>query len=237
MKHMSTMGLIGGMSWESTAQYYRFINQMVAERLGGFHSARMLLYSVDFDDMQRMTHEERWDDVAQLLGDAGRRLARAGADFLLVCCNTGHYVAQAVEQAAGLPLLHIADVAGDAVRARSLRKVGLLGTRFVMEKDFYAGRIQRRSGAEVVIPDDADRETVHRVIYDELCMGRVLPASRQKHVETIARLADRGCEGVILGCTELPMLIRPQDVDVPLFDTTRLHAEAAVARALGEAGA
>ena len=228
------IGLIGGMSWSSSAEYYRLINQWIAERLGGLHSGRVVLYSVDFAEVAQAQHEGQWDEVAALLSEAGRSLKRAGADFLALCTNTMHKVADEIAAGSGLPLLHIADVTGAAIRRSGLRRVGLLGTRFTMEEAFYRGRLEERFGMEVLIPAEKDREVVHQVIYEELCRDRIEAASRRAYVEIIGRLVERGAEGIVLGCTEIPLLIRPTDVGVPLFDTTRLHAEAAVNMALAE---
>ena len=229
---MKTAGLLGGMSWESTLVYYRIVNELVAERLGGLHSAQVLLYSVDFSVVERMQSAGDWQAAAKLLGDAGRALATAGADFLVICTNTMHIVADEIELAAGLPLVHIADATGGAVAAKGLRTVGLLGTRFTMERDFYRGRLAERFGLCVLVPDEADREAIHRVVYDELCKGVVREESRRAFAAIVERLAARGAEGIILGCTEIPMLVRPGDVRVPVFDTTRIHAAAAVERML-----
>jgi aspartate racemase len=229
---MKLIGLIGGMSWESSAEYYRLINQQVRARLGGQHSARLLLYSVDFAEIERLQQAGRWDEAGALIADAAVRLARAGADFLLLCTNTMHKVAAQVEAASGLPLLHIADATGRSVREAGLRRVGLLGTRFTMEEDFYVGRLRSAFGLEVIVPPMVDRVIVHRVIFDELCQGELRDASRNEYLRIIAALAADGAEGVILGCTEIPLLVRPADSALPLFDTTRLHAGWAVEQAL-----
>jgi aspartate racemase len=229
---MKLIGLIGGMSWQSTTDYYKLINEMVWRELGGQHSARILLYSVDFEPIEQAQHEGRWDDTARMLAEAAVALKRGGADFLVLCTNTMHKVADAVERAAGLPLLHIADATGEAIKAMGLERVALLGTRFTMEDDFYSGRLQQRFGLKVLIPPEPDRLDVHHIIYDELCHGEVKDASRRRYVEIISDLAQAGAQGVILGCTEIPMLIKPPDVPIPIFDTTHLHAEAAVGRAL-----
>jgi aspartate racemase len=230
---MKTIGLIGGMSWESTAVYYRLVNEGVSARLKGFHSARLVLFSVDFHEIERAQSEARWSDAAKTLGDAGAALRRAGADFLVLCTNTMHKVASEVEEIAGLPLLHIGDVTGEAIARRGLQRVGLLGTRFTMEEAFYRERLENRFRIRVEIPGREDREEVHRIIYDELCKGLVKKESREIFVGIAGRFVERGCRGVILGCTEIPMLLRQEDTPVPLFDTTRLHAEAAVEQALG----
>jgi aspartate racemase len=229
---MKVIGLIGGMSWNSTLEYYRIINQSVARRLGGLHSARLVLYSLDFDEIERAEHEGRWDCTADILVDAGNALKRVGADFLVICTNTMHKVADEVEQAVGLPLLHIADVIGHAIVEQGLHRVGLLGTRFVMTEDFYGGRLRERFAIEVLVPGAEDMDTIHRVIYKELCAGQIKESSRRACGAIIGKLIDKGAEGIVLGCTELPLLIRPADVDAPIFDTTRLHAEAVVTKAL-----
>jgi aspartate racemase len=234
---LKTIGLLGGMSWESTLPYYRTINRVVGGRLGGLHSARLVLYSVDFHDIERLQHADQWDEAGEILGTAGRALARAGADFLVLATNTMHRVAPAVEAAAGLPLLHIADPTAQRVRAAGLRRVGLLATRFTMEQEFYRGRLESRHGLEVLVPSPADREAVHRIIYDELCLGRVLEASRARYQAVIASLRREGAEAVILGCTEIGLLLRPGDADLPMFDTTEIHAEAAAEHALAGQGA
>ncbi len=229
---MKLIGLIGGMSWQSSAEYYRLINELVWRARGGQHSARLLLYSVDFEPIEVAQREQRWEDTATMLGDAGRALQRAGAELLVLCTNTMHKVAGAVEEASGLPLVHIADATGAAIKEAGLRRVGLLGTRFTMEQDFYRGRVQERFGIDVIIPPQQDRSEVHRVIYDELCHGEINLSSRQSYQRIMTDLVVRGAEGIILGCTEIPSLVKPEDVPVPLFDTTRLHSEAAVAVAL-----
>ncbi len=228
-----TLGLLGGMSWESTLPYYRVINETVRERLGGLHSARLLLYSVDFAEVERLQHAGDWDAAGALLGRAARSLRDGGAELLVICTNTMHKVADAVETASGLPLLHIADPTGAAIRAAGLTKIGLLGTRFTMEQAFYRQRLIEQHGLDVIVPDADGRELVHKVIYEELCLGRIRDESREAYRRIIAELAARGAQGVILGCTEIGLLIGPADVDVPLFDTTALHARAAALAAIG----
>jgi aspartate racemase len=231
---MKLIGLIGGMSWNSTLEYYRLLNEMIASRLGSLHSAKIMLYSLDFEEIECAQRESRWDDAASILAEAGKALKQAGADFLLICTNTMHKVADAVSESSGLPVLHIVDATGKAIRAQGLSKVGLLGTRFVMGEPFYRDRFKERFGIDVVVPAEDDQAIIHRIIYDELCRGEVSISSRQVCLKVIEGLKGRGAEGVILGCTELPLLIRPDDVQIPLFDTTRLHAEAAVELALRE---
>ncbi len=229
---MKTIGLIGGRSWESTLPYYRLLNEGVKHRLGGLHSARVVLYSVDFHDIERLQHAGRWDEAGAMLASAARALQAAGADFLLLCTNTMHKVAPAIETAVTIPLLHIADPTAEAVKQAGIRTVGLLGTRFTMEEDFYRGRLAARHGLEVIIPDVADRDLVHRVIYEELCLGVTRDASRTAYRDVIGRLVAQGAQGIILGCTEIGLLVKPEDAPVPLFDTTLLHAANAVDVAL-----
>lgn len=232
---MDTIGLIGGMSWESTAEYYRLINEETARALGGLHSAECVLYSVDFATVEALQHSGDWTRLARLMVDAGQRLISAGASFIVVCTNTMHKMVPAME-AAGMEVLHIADVAGAEIRANGMSTVGLLGTRFTMEAGFYVDRLMDRFGIRTLIPAERDRELVHGVIYDELCAGDVRDSSREEFCAVIQALHDRGAEGVVLGCTEIPLLVRPEHTDVPLFDTTTLHAVAAVRRALREYG-
>ncbi|WP_406197317.1 aspartate/glutamate racemase family protein [Kitasatospora sp. NBC_01560] len=232
---MKTLGLIGGMSWESTAEYYRTLNQLTRERLGGLHSARLVLYSVDFATVERLQAEGRWAEAGELLAGAARSLEAAGADLLLLCTNTMHKVADRIEAAVGVPLLHLADATADAVRAAGLRRVGLLGTAFTMEQDFYRGRLAA-NGLDVLVPDADGRALVHRVIYEELCLGVVREESRAGYRRVIEELVAAGAEGVILGCTEIELLVGAADSPVPLFPTARLHAEAAVAAALADDG-
>ena len=229
---MKTMGLIGGMSWESTLLYYRLVNEDVRARLGGLHSARTLLYSVDFEPIERMQAAGRWDEAGEVLADAAARLERGGADFLVLCTNTMHKVAPAIEARVRIPLLHIADATGEAIRAAGLRKVGLLGTRFTMEQAFYRERLERRSEVEVLVPSEQDRARVHAVIYDELCLGDVRAGSRAAFQSIVHSLVAAGAQGIIFGCTEICMLLSQANVPVPVFDTTAIHARAAVDRAL-----
>ena len=229
---MKVIGLIGGMSWESSAEYYRLINRGVRSRLGGQHSARSLMYSVDFHDVEVLQRENRWAEAAREMAECAARLERGGADFVVLCTNTMHKLAPAIEEAVGIPLVHIADATAAAVKRAGVGSVGLLGTRYTMEGDFYKGRLAGRHGLEVLTPDEAGRKVVHDVIYDELCQGKVVEESRREYLRVIDALAERGAEGVILGCTEITLLIKPQDVSLPVFDTTRLHAEEAVRLAL-----
>ncbi|MFF7232710.1 amino acid racemase [Streptomyces sioyaensis] len=230
---MKTIGLLGGMSWESTAEYYRLLNELTRERLGGLHSSRCVLYSVDFAEIERLQTEGRWEQAAEVLAEAARALEAAGADILLLCTNTMHKVAGQVAAAVTVPLLHLADTTADAVRDSGLRRIGLLGTAFTMEQDFYRNRLESH-GLEVRVPDAAGRSIVHRTIYEELCQGIVREESRQSLMAIIRDLVTAGAEGIVLGCTEIELLIKPEHSPVPVFPTTRLHAEAAVARALAD---
>lgn len=227
------IGLIGGLSWESSAEYYRIINEQVRARLGGLHSARMLMWSFDFAEIEALQSSDRWQETTLEMIGAARRLERGGADFVVICSNTMHRMASEVQAAIGIPLLHIADPTAERIRAAGLGRVGLLGTAFTMEQDFYKGRLAELHGLEVLVPEAEDRAVVHRIIYDELVQGRVEARSRQAYREVIARLVARGAEAVILGCTEIMLLVGSEDSAVPLFDTTGIHAEAMVERALG----
>ncbi len=229
---MKVIGLIGGLSWESTAEYYRLINEELHRRLGGSHSARIVLYSVDFQEVHDLQHQDRWEEAASIMVDAAANVERAGADLLLICSNTMHRMADRVAAAVSIPLLHIAEATAGAIQAAGLKRVGLLGTRFTMEHDFYKGLLTDRYGLEVIIPDETDRAAVHDVIYHELVIGDVRPTSRTAYREIIQRLVSQGAEGIILGCTEIPLLVKPEDAAVPLFDTTALHARMAVDWAL-----
>ena len=233
-RRMKTIGLIGGMSWESTVPYYRTINRVVGERLGGLHSARLLLHSVDFDDIERLQHAARWEEAGEILVAAARGLQSIGAEFLVLCTNTMHKVAPSIEAAVTIPLLHIADATGDRIASAGLAKVGLLGTRFTMEEDFYCARLEDRYGLEVIVPPEQERAAVHRVIYEELCRGEVRESSREDYRGITEALICDGATGIILGCTEIGMLLGAQDVRVPLFDTAQIHAEQAALYALDE---
>ncbi|WP_328730674.1 aspartate/glutamate racemase family protein [Streptomyces caniferus] len=230
---MKVIGLIGGMSWESTAEYYRLLNELARRRLGGLHSARCVLYSLDFAEIEQLQVQGRWEEAGEILASAARSLEKAGADMVLICTNTMHKVAGQVEAAVGIPLLHLADATADAVRAAGVRKVGLLGTAFTMEQDFYRARLEA-AGLDVCVPDAEGRTLVHQVIYEELCLGVVKDESRKEYQRVIGSLVEAGAEGVILGCTEIELLVGPQDSPVPVFPTTRLHAEAAIDVALAE---
>ncbi|WP_017297902.1 aspartate/glutamate racemase family protein [Nodosilinea nodulosa] len=229
---MKTIGLIGGMSWESSLEYYRILNQTTQARRGGLHSAKVILFSVDFADLAAMQHEGQWSDISAILVEAAQQLQMAGASMVLICTNTMHLVADDVEARISVPLVHIADAVAEAIKAQGLGRVGLLGTRFTMEQDFYRQRLVENHGLEVIIPNDAGRAAVHQIIYDELCQGQFKPESRQTVLGICQELVEAGAEGVILGCTELELLVGDATATVPLFPTTRIHAEAAVALAL-----
>jgi aspartate racemase len=229
---LKTIGLIGGMSWESTIPYYRQINETVKERLGGLHSAKIILYSVDFHDVERLQHAGNWEAAGQLLAGAARALESAGADFLVLCTNTMHKVGPAIEAAVRIPLFHIADPTAAAIKQAGFTKVGLLGTRFTMEQDFYRDRLRERHGLHVLIPALEERDIIHRVIYNELCLGHVVPESRLQYRRIMADLAAQGAQAIILGCTEISLLVDQHDSAVPLFDTTGIHARQAAEWAL-----
>lgn len=228
---MKTIGLIGGMSWESTQLYYRLLNQKVNARLGGLHSAQLVLYSVDFAEIEALQHQGDWEATAEILGSAGRAVAAAGADFLVLCTNTMHKVAPQIEAAAGIPLLHIADATASMLERDGVTRVGLLGTRFTMEQRFYINRLEDR-GIQVLVPDESQRDRIHSVIYSELCRGEIRAESRAAYLDIVTSLAERGAQGVILGCTEIGLLIRSGDTEVPLYDTTEIHAEQAAGSAI-----
>ncbi len=228
---MKTIGLIGGMSWESTVPYYQLINEYVKSALGGLHSAKIALYSVEFDEIERCQSENRWEDSAKILGDAAAGLEKCGADFILICTNTMHKVFDQVQAAVKVPLLHIADATGDALKEAGIRKVGLLGTRYTMQQDFYKGRLAK-AGFEVCVPAEDYIGELNRIIFEELCVGVIREESRQTFIRAIGDLKAQGCEGVILGCTEIGLLVRPEDSCLPIFDTTLIHAHAAAKRAL-----
>ena len=229
---MKTIGLIGGLSWESTALYYQHMNQEVKKRLGGLHSAKLIITSLNMHDIAAMQASGDWDGATRLMIEAATSLKAAGADAIIICTNTMHKMAENVEQASGLPLLHIVDATAAEIQRQDLKKVGLLATRFTMEQDFYRSRYQEKFGIEVILPDEAQRQQVHRIIYEELCLGQVKLESKAVYVDTINKLTSEGAEGVILGCTEIGMLIKPEDVAIPALDTTYLHAKAAVDYAL-----
>ena len=229
---MKTIGLLGGMSWESSALYYRWINERVKQVLGGLHSAKIAMVSLDFQEIEDLQHQGQWDQAGVQLAEAAQQIEAAGADFLLICTNTMHKVAPQVEAAIGIPLLHIADATAEAIKTQGMTTIGLLGTNFTMEQDFYAGRLTQVHGLEVLVPPEPDRDIVHRVIYEELVLGVVKEDSRREYLRIMGDLEARGAQGVIEGCTEIVMLVQQEHTDIPLFDTTETHVHKAVAVAL-----
>jgi aspartate racemase len=229
---MKTIGLIGGMSWESSIEYYRIINEAVRGKLGGLHSAKCMMVSVDFAEIEPLQHQGKWSEAAEILTAAARSVEAGGADFVIFCTNTMHKVADEVQKHLRIPILHIDDATAQTIKAVGLKKVGLLGTQFTMEEDFYKGRLVQRHHLEIMIPTPEEKEMIHRIIYDELCMGEIKPSSKKKYTDVIDRLVKKGAEGIILGCTEIGLLVKKEDVRTPLFDTTRIHAIAAVEYAL-----
>ena len=232
---MKTIGLIGGMSWESTLEYYRIINKSVNERLGGFHSAKIVMYSVEFAEVERLQHAGEWGKLNDLMIDAARRVERGGADCVLICTNTMHIMAGDVEKNIDIPLVHIADATAEVIKEKGIARIGLMGTKFTMEKEFYRGRLASH-GLEVIIPQQDQRETVHGIIYDELCQGIIKESSKDSYRGIIEEMVRAGAEGIILGCTEIGLLIRDGDASVPIFDTTEIHAKRAVDFALSARG-
>lgn len=228
---MKTIGLIGGMSWESTLEYYRIINETIKEKLNKLHSAKIIMYSVDFEEIELLQHKGKWDELGKIMAEIAKTLERAGADFIVICTNTMHKVAQEVEKSVRIPLLHIVDVTAEKIKAQGLKKVALLGTKFTMEDNFYRDRLKKH-GIEAIIPEEEERQIVHDVIFKELCLGEIKESSKEKFKKIIDNLAKKGAEGVILGCTEIPLLIKQEDVELPIFDTTEIHAKAAVERAI-----
>jgi aspartate racemase len=229
---MKTIGMIGGLSWESTANYYRDINSGVKARLGGLHSAKIVMNSVDFAEIEVLQHEGRWQEAGDILSRSAVSVEKGGADFLILCTNTMHKVSDQIQSAIHIPFMHIADATAEVLRKNNVKKVGLLGTRFTMEDTFYRGRLESEYQIEVETPDPAERDMIHRVIYEELCQGQISDSSRQNFLRVIDALSARGVQGVILGCTEIAMLVSADDTNVPLYDTARIHTEAAVAMAL-----
>jgi len=229
---MKNIGMIGGMSWESSAEYYRIINEEVKKRLGDLHSAKCVMTSVDFAEIEVLQRESRWAEAGRAMAAEARALERSGADFIILCTNTMHISANEIQAAVSIPFMHIADPTAEAVKAAGIQIVGLLGTRFTMEQDFYKGRLQEKHGLRVLVPDAEDRDVVHRVIYEELVLGVVHPQSRAQYARIMQTLVDKGAQGIILGCTEIGLLVKPEDSRVPLFDTTLIHALAAVDLAL-----
>lgn len=229
---MKTIGMIGGVSWESSKEYYNIINQEVRKRLGGFHSAKSLMYSLDFGPASQLQHEERWDELSKIFIEIGRNLELCGAELLIICSNTMNKMADDVEKNVSIPLIHIVDPTAEVIKSNCINDVGLLGTKFTMEQDYSKGRYIKKHGLNVIIPDNNDRQIVHDIIYDELCLGKILDSSREEYKRIILKLAEKGAEAVILGCTEIPLLIKQNDSDIMLLDTTELHAKAAVDFAL-----
>ncbi len=229
---MKTIGLIGGMSWESSIEYYRIINETTKAMLGGLHSSQSVMYSVDFAEIEALQHAGKWDEAGAVMVDAAQRLERAGADFVVLCTNTMHKLAPQIEANISIPFLHIADATALRIQTADIKTIGLLGTRFTMEQDFYRGRLESKHNLQVVVPNEADREIVHRVIYDELCLGVIKEESRQQYLAIMDKLVQDGAAGIILGCTEIELLVKPGDGTVALFATTRIHAEAAVEMAI-----
>lgn len=229
---MKTIGLLGGMSWESSALYYRWINELVREELGGLHSAKIAMVSVDFQEIENLQHKGEWEQSGDLLSKSAMQIEAAGADFLLICTNTMHKVAPQIESAINIPLLHIADATAEAIEAQGIKTIGLLGTNFTMEQEFYAGRLRQKHGLTVLTPPKADRDIVHRIIYEELVVGVVRDDSRAEYLRIMADLQQQGAEGIIEGCTEIVMLVQQKHTPIPLFDTTAIHAKTAVNMAL-----
>jgi len=229
---MKKIGMIGGMSWESSIEYYRIVNQTVREKLGGLHSARSIMYSVEFAEIEALQHQNRWDELASIMIEAARSLEKGGADFVIICTNTMHKLYDEVQNNIEIPMLNIADATAEKIKTEGIDKIALLGTRFTMEEDFYKGRLVDKYGLDVMVPSSEQMEIVHRVIYDELCAGIMNPDSKRKYAAIIRDLVAKGAGGIILGCTEIGLLVKPEDSAVPLFDTTEIHAEAAVKYAL-----
>ncbi|CAE6897781.1 Aspartate racemase [Vibrio sp. B1FLJ16] len=231
---MKTIGMLGGMSWESTASYYKALNEGVKSQLGGLHSAKICLYSVDFDEIEKLQHQGNWSETALILAEAAKSVERGGADFLMICTNTMHKVVPEIESQISIPILHIADATAKSLVRDGVTKVGLLGTRFTMEQDFYKGRITEKFGIEVIVPDADEQTLVHDIIYQELCLGQINSDSRERYLEIIANLQAQGAQAVILGCTEIALLVKQSDTTVPLYDTTQIHATHGVEWALGQ---
>lgn len=225
---MKTIGLLGGMSWESTASYYKNINEGVKAQLGGLHSAKICLYSVNFAEIEKLQHQGRWEDTAVILSNAAKSIEAGGADFILICTNTMHKVAEKIEQSLSIPLVHIADATAEQLVADGIKRVGLLGTQFTMEQGFYKNRISDKYGVEVIVPNSEDQSAVHNIIYSELCLGNIQETSRERYIQVIEKLHNQGAEAVILGCTEISLLAQQQHTNVPLYDTTLIHASKAV---------
>jgi len=231
---MKTIGMLGGMSWESTASYYKAINEGIKSQLGGFHSAKICMYSVNFDEIEKLQRAGEWEKTGELLANAAKSVETAGADFLIICTNTMHKVANQIERSISIPILHIADATANALLADNVKKVGLLGTRFTMEQDFYKQRLIEKFDIEVIVPNANDRTVIHNVIYDELCLGHIHQKSRAAYIDIINKLYEQGAQAVILGCTEIALLVQQEHTDVPLYDTTKIHAQQAVKMAIAK---
>jgi len=231
---MKTIGLLGGMSWESTASYYQLINEAIKKQLGGLHSAKIVLYSVDFAEIEHLQQQGEWEKTAEILTVAAQNIEKAGADFILICTNTMHLVAPQIQKGINVPILHIADATAESIIHKDIKTIGLLGTAFTMEKDFYKGRLEKNYGLTVLTPDKADRAIVHQIIYEELCLGKIRDASRHEYLRIIDKLITDGAEGIILGCTEIALLVKQEHTKAPLFDTTRIHSLKAVEQSLVE---
>jgi len=229
---MKTIGLIGGMSWESSIEYYRIINETVRDKLGGLHSSKCVMYSLDFAEIEALQHQNRWEEATQLMIDAAQHVQNGGADFVLICTNTMHKMAEDIQKHIDIPILHIADATAETIKRKGLTNIGLLGTRFTMEEQFYRGRLESKHGLSVIIPNEDDREIIHRVIYDELCLGEIKSSSKDKYAAIIDKLIQAGAQGIILGCTEISLLVDDAQSAVPIFDTTLIHATSAVEYAL-----
>ncbi|MBN2592932.1 MAG: aspartate/glutamate racemase family protein [Sedimentisphaerales bacterium] len=231
---MKTIGLIGGMSWESTLEYYRIINEVINKKLGGYHSAQIMMYSFDFSEIAELPDKGHWDEVAKLIIGAARKLEKAGADVLLICTNTMHKVAEDVQKNIRIPLLHIADATAEQIKAKNITKTGLLGTRFTMEDDFYKERLAEKHGLETIVPDERERQIINNVIYNELCRGQIRQSSKEDFRKIMQNLNENGAEGIILGCTEICLLVNQSDAEIPIFDTTTIHAASAAMFALNQ---
>jgi len=229
---MKIIGMIGGMSWESTLEYYRILNEEVKNRLGGFHSAKCILYSVDFAEVEKLQHQNKWKEATDLMVEAARKVERGGAGFIIICTNTMHLMADDVQSSVKIPLVHIVDVTAEEIKKNKFSRIGLLGTRFTMEHNFYKNRLKERHGIEVIIPSEEERKIIHDILYNELCLGEIKNISKDKFKKIIENLVSQGAQGIILGCTEIPLLVDQKDYSIPLFDTTLIHSKAAVAFAL-----
>lgn len=225
---MKQIGLIGGMSWESTIEYYRIINEETNKRLGGLHSAKIIMYSFDFDEIEKFQSQGRWDSATDVMIEVAKRIEKAGAEIILICTNTMHKMFAQVEESVTIPVLHILDATAEAIKSKEIKKVGLLGTKFTMEQEFYKERLMRVHGIEAIVPGAQDMEKVNKIIFEELCKGKIKESSKELLKQIIERLVDEGAEGIVLGCTELPLLIKKEDSSVPIFDTCSLHAKKAV---------